>query len=84
MNQNLNDNEFLLFLDEWYKYGRNKKDIFFKKYKYNCNIMNVQEEYNKHKEWINKTNIFATPTVLYNGHELPLQIYEVEDLFYMI
>jgi len=81
MNQNLNDIEFLLFLNEWYKYGRSKKDIFFKKYKYNCNNMNVQEEYDKHKEWINKTNIFATPTVLYNGHELPLQIYGVEDLF---
>ena len=81
MNQNLNDNEFLIFLDEWYKFGRNKKDIFFKKHKYNCNSIKTQEEYDKHKEWIKKTKIFETPTVLYNGYELPIQIYGVEDLF---
>ena len=39
----------------------------------------VEKELSKHKEWRNKTNLVATPTILVNGFELPNE-YEIEDL----
>jgi hypothetical protein len=38
-------------------------------------------EHQRHKDWINETKIRATPSILFNGYELPEQ-YRVEDLKY--
>ena len=80
MYHKLEEKGFLLFLDEWYDSGRNNVSEIFRKYNYNEKDVISQTEFDKHKEWMKKTKIIATPTVLYNGYELPSQIYKIEDL----
>jgi uncharacterized membrane protein len=80
MYQQLDIKEFLSFLNEWYSYGKNDRERFYRKYTFD-RITYISNEFHKHKEWIHKTNITATPTILFNGYRLPDE-YVIEDMKY--
>jgi hypothetical protein len=71
--------EFVSFLDDWYKNGRNNREQFYKKYPFDKNDACLSDEFRKHKKWIDKSTLHATPTILFNGYLLPEQ-YQLEDL----
>jgi len=72
---------FLEFLNLWYSHGKNNREEFYKKYPFDKEDKKILKEMERNKEWVNKVNIHATPTVLFNGYELP-ENYKVEDLHY--
>lgn len=76
----MNRSDFVHFLDEWYSQGRNNEESFMKKY--GCKYSNdTIEEFQKQKNWVEKSKIHATPTILYNGIQLPQDIYKIEDVY---
>ena len=75
--QKLGKSDFVDFLDEWYDYGRFEQNKIINKYPFEYNI-SVEDEFMKHKRWIDKTKIRATPVILFNGYEIPHEIYEME------
>lgn len=68
------------FLDEWYHWGRYNETSFLQKHDFDKDSPSVLTEHQKHKDWINKTNIRATPTILFSGYELPGDKYRLDDL----
>ncbi|MCD7936377.1 MAG: thioredoxin domain-containing protein [Tannerellaceae bacterium] len=72
---------FLAFLHEWYTSGKDNREETYKKYPFTGSDEQLVTEFEKQKEWIQKSNIHATPTLLFNGHLLP-EKYKVEDLVY--
>lgn len=69
--------------DEWFGWGRNNAEEFFTKYALSAEDIKVKAEYNKHKEFMKNAEINGTPTILFNGYELPEE-YELEDIGYFI
>ena len=41
----------------------------------------IEEEFQRHEAWKQKTQLRATPTILINGYQLP-ESYKIEDLRY--
>lgn len=66
---------------EWFEKGKFNKEAFFEKYPVDIHNTSVTEEFNRHKAWIQASQIRTTPTVLVNGFKLP-DNYQVEDLKY--
>jgi hypothetical protein len=62
---------FLSILNEWYEKGRNNKEFFYKKYPFNRADELIDAELQRQKAWVKQSGIRATPTVLFNGYELP-------------
>ena len=81
MYQQKNETEFHSFLNDWYANGKNNRQEFYRKYSFDREDEKVLIEFQKQKEWTDRTKIRATPTVLFNGYELP-ERYKVEDLEY--
>lgn len=79
MYKKMEQDDFLDFLDEWYDYGRFNIDKIIQKYPFEYNI-DIDHELLKHKKWINKVKIRSTPVVLFNGYEIPSNIYKIEDI----
>lgn len=69
-------------MDDWYNNGRYNYQEYYHKNNILINNRQVHEEYNRQKEWLKKTSITNTPTILFNGHILPEQ-YELKDLIYL-
>lgn len=69
--------------NEWFEWGRNSPEEFFKKYTLSAEDIKVKKEHNKHKEFMKNAEINGTPTILINGYELPEE-YEIEDIEYFI
>ncbi|MDE6162886.1 MAG: thioredoxin domain-containing protein [Bacteroides sp.] len=68
--------------DEWFDNGKYDKENFFKKYAYVADD-NVSPEYQTHLEWKRKTKLQATPTVLFDGYELPeMYFQQIEKLIF--
>ncbi len=74
--------DFIDFMDDWYNNGRYNYQEYYHKNNILINNRQVHEEYNRQKEWLKKTSITNTPTILFNGHILPEQ-YELKDLIYL-
>ncbi len=74
-------NDFLIFLDKWYKEGKNNYKEFYLKYAYADKEKLIQTEHRRQKEWLENTPIRATPTILFNGYEL-VDKYRIEDLVF--
>lgn len=74
--------EALKILEKWYLYGRFQRQIFMRKYDVDIHDAKVIEEYLKHKSWRKNSKVNSTPTIIYNGHELP-KLYGVEDFIYL-
>lgn len=67
-----------------FKRGNTKKMSFFKKYGFISKQI-VSEEYQKHMNWKKQSGLTATPTVLFNGYELPnIYFQEVDKLLYFV
>lgn len=68
---------------EWFEKGKYTKEEFFQKYNFPVETLDVTNEFHRHKLWIEKTKITATPTptILVSGFKLPTN-YKIEDLLF--
>lgn len=73
--------EMKSIFSEWFENGKYAKEAFFQKYNFAIESEEVLEEFQKHKLWIEKTKITATPTILVSGFKLPTN-YKIEDLLF--
>lgn len=64
--------------DKWFKAGKYNGRVFIEQNDLDINEQ-VEQEYQSHEAWIEKTKLRTTPTILINGYELPVQ-YKIEDL----
>ena len=71
MYQQMSIDEFLFFLRKWYAEGVYDSEYYYKDHPFDEEDEMLQKEFSKHKRWIENTNMSATPTVLFNGYELP-------------
>ena len=72
------DAAWQLFSD-WFTKGKALKEAFFEKLQLNISNPAIEEEFQKHVAWKEKTQLRATPTILINGYKLP-ENYKIEDL----
>jgi hypothetical protein len=70
--------------DKWFQYGKYLRNDFFVEYGFDIeNIASeIEEEVIRHDNWLGRTKINETPTILVNGYRLP-DIYNFEDLKYV-
>lgn len=66
---------------EWFEQGVTQKEKFFGRFPQDIENNKVQEEFKNHQDWIAKTKLRATPTILINGYLLPKE-YQIEDMKY--
>lgn len=62
--------------NEWFDKGKYDKENFFKKYAYTVDKNVVSEEFQKHLDWKKKTKLQATPTIIFDGYELPKMYFQ--------
>lgn len=65
--------------DEWFAYGKNEKEAFFKAHPYTVGQLQVERELLLHQKWCENKRLSGTPTVLLNGYKLPPN-YSIDDL----
>lgn len=68
-----------LIFSQWFEQGRYNKDAFFAQNEVDVNNMEVLQEFKTHEEWINRSGLRTTPTILINGYKLP-DNYKIEDM----
>ncbi|MDL2277484.1 thioredoxin domain-containing protein [Parabacteroides sp. OttesenSCG-928-G07] len=81
MYQKMSAEDFLLFMHDWYKNGKNNHLKFYEKYPFDKDDKALLTEYTNQNKWKSNTDIHGTPTVLFDGYKLPDK-YKVEDLSY--
>ncbi|MDR2955238.1 MAG: hypothetical protein LBV43_09175 [Prevotella sp.] len=69
--------------NKWFEEGKFRKEEFFEEYQSNIDADSIKLEIDNHKQWKNQTDIAGTPTILFNGYELPYQ-YSIEDIIYFM
>lgn len=69
-------------LSEWYHGGKSKQEKFFEP-GLDIEKQSVIDEFERHDAWAKKTGFNATPTILFNGKELP-DVYNVDDLLFIV
>lgn len=79
MYQQKSPSDYLSILTDWYNGGKNRIEDFYIQYPFDPEDKRMLSEFQKHKDWISENKITATPTILFNGYELP-EKYKVEDL----
>lgn len=67
--------------DDWFENGNYKNEEFFRKYPIEIYNSNIDYEFEKHKQWKEKSGLTATPTILINGYKLP-DNFKIEDMRY--
>ena len=77
-----NNNSYEVYRD-WYESGKNEINEFVKKHNIDYSHPEIEEEFHRHKMWKENSRLSATPTILYNGYELP-DMYKIEDLKYFL
>lgn len=65
--------------DEWFEGGKYDKEKFFKSHSFLSDINFVSKEYQKHLDWKEQTKLRATPTILFDGYELPEMYFQQVD-----
>lgn len=65
--------------NEWFQGGKYDKEEFFKSHFFIPDANFVSKEYQKHLDWKGQTKLRATPTVLYDGYELPEMYFQQVD-----
>lgn len=68
--------------DNWFEVGKYNKEQFFREYPIEMNERDIDEEFTKHEQWKEKSELRATPTILVNGYKLP-DNYKIEDLRFL-
>lgn len=72
---------FILAFDDWMS-GKNYQ-FLCSKYYLNMNVSKVNQELNRHREWIERIGIDVTPQIFVNDRLIPYQ-YTNDDLFYFL
>lgn len=67
--------------NDWFTWGSVQRKRFFEQHPQNISDPKVQEEFSRHQDWIEKTKLRVTPTILINGYLLPDE-YKIEDIKY--
>lgn len=80
--QQKNHKEALKYIEEWYRNGRFYPDRTISESSVDINREEVILEYNKHKQWNNKTRLGKTPTIIIDGYLMP-KYYKVNDFIYL-
>lgn len=75
----LPESDFMEFLREWYRYGRNNRVHFYSRYLFDENEEMLNLELDKHKVWTRSNGIYMTPFLLFNGYIFPEE-YSIGDL----
>lgn len=70
-------------LDDWYSSPKKSYSIFANKYQMNGEIEMQTKKILDMEDWCKKMNIQFTPTIFYNGYQIP-DSYEVKDLTYFL
>lgn len=65
--------------DEWFEKGKYNREDFFKRYSFVVEDNTISEEYQKHIDWKNRTKLRVTPTVIFDGYELPEMFFQEID-----
>lgn len=78
--QQLGQQKALEVFNSWYAFGKAKGVAFFKPYSLNPDTDEVAAEWQRHKQWVEQTKVYATPVLIYDGRKLSPE-YQVEDLF---
>ena len=81
--QNFPKEEALRIYDEWFAGGKHDRDAFFAKYPQDLTAAPLLAEFEKHVQWKENSKLEATPIVLINGYELPME-YMIEDILYFM
>lgn len=81
MSKKLSKEEFDRFLYDWYKEGKNNREMWYQKYLFDPESEEVNADLAKHRNWVKKAGLFSTPTILFNGYILP-ERYQIEDMTY--
>ena len=69
-------------LSAWYDGGKSQQEKFFST-ELDTETLFVKEEFNNHGRWKNLTGFNATPTLLFNGKEMP-DSYNTQDLLFIV
>lgn len=70
-------------LDDWYNAPEKNYDLFAEKYKINRDFNKEAEKVHKMHDWCKKMNIEFTPTIFFNGYQLP-ETYNITDIEYFL
>ena len=70
-------------LDDWYLAKNRDYSAFAEKYPLNGEIEKVASVITDMSSWCNKNKIEYTPTIFFNGHEIPSE-YDLEDVQYFL
>jgi len=86
----INRSPLTTFFNDWFEKGKKLKNDYFKSQPLIMEIMSnpeimieIEDEFQKHEAWKQRTQIKSTPTVLLNGFQLP-ESYKIEDLRYFL
>lgn len=69
--------------EEWYRSKKYDSDNYIKGFNMNLEADNIAREFYNHQVWIKETKLVATPTILFNGYEIPI-CYQLEDMKYFM
>jgi uncharacterized membrane protein len=70
-------------LADWYNAPEKNYDLFAEKYKIDGDLSKQTEKVDKMHDWCKKMNIEFTPTIFFNGYQLP-ETYNITDLEYFL
>ena len=74
-----NDKNVTSIIDDWFEKGVEQRCDFFNQYKLDTESSDILDETARHKEWKEKCGFSKTPTILFDGYEIP-QEYQIEDI----
>ena len=66
---------------DWFANGKALKEAFFENLHFDMTNPAIEEEFQKHQSWKEKTQLRATPTIIVYSYKLP-DNYKIEDLRY--
>lgn len=82
INKNFSREERDIIYNEWFDKGKLDRERIFKKYNFEPND-NISKEFKEHLDWKMETKLRATPTILFEGYELPDMFFQqIENLVY--
>lgn len=79
INKNYREEERNKIYNKWFEKGKYNREDFFKRYSFVVDENVISEEFQKHINWKEKTKLRATPTVIFDGYELPEMFFQQID-----
>ncbi|MDL2265068.1 thioredoxin domain-containing protein [Parabacteroides sp. OttesenSCG-928-G21] len=64
---------------DWFEKGKELKESFFDGLQLDMTDPEIEDEFQRHESWKEKTKLRSTPTIIVNGYKLPGN-YKIEDL----